>query len=191
MTARSKDLARLGGTLRRVRVAERATPDGGKKVWHQGEGGVEVISFVEPRGHVTRQEIYVAEVVVVWNAGAAFSSGKLARPDSATDAESVLPDSSLQPSALTDAHSVMEGYGGDDRYLLHLRDVLRSGTEAPAALPLTGMIGDEVTGYARRVTDERPLGALAVPKRAAAPRRMALVAAAVVGGLAAYLLLRA
>lgn len=188
MTPRSKDFARLGASLRRVRVAEKATPDGGKKVWHQGEAGAEVISFVDPGGRVTRQEAYLDDRVGVWRPGAPLSSGKIARADSATDAEAVHPDPVLDLRTLQDLAAMLEGYQGDDRYLGHLRTALRAGLDHLEAEPLD----EEVTGYVRRVTDGQAPPAPAVPSPTPVGGKVAALAAALLlgAGLAGWLFLR-
>jgi hypothetical protein len=186
VTARSKDFARLGSTLRRVRVAERATPDGGKKVWHQGEGGAEVISFVDPDGRVTRQELYLDDRVAVWRPSAPISSGRLARADSATDAEAVLPDATLHVPTLHDAVALLDGYQGDDKYLAHLRTAVRAGVDSLNEPDL-----DEVTGFVRRVTDERPRPVLGQPSAGLGLKPMIwVIGALLAGGVAAWLLVR-
>jgi hypothetical protein len=122
-------LTELGATLRRVKAAERPTDDGGKKVWHQGDKGVEVLSFVSSAGRVTRQEIYVEGGLAIWSAGEALVTGKpLAEPPriGIARSEQIIPDSEPQLEPLELALAVLAGAPTQDRYLSHLKAELQS-----------------------------------------------------------------
>ena len=95
----SKDFSRYADQLRRVRAGERASDDGGKKVWHQAGDEVEVISFVDAEGKVTRQECHLSGTLVVWRAGLQVSTGAVATAArrGVAASEGIVPD--LNPNA--------------------------------------------------------------------------------------------
>lgn len=151
MTARLKDYARIGASLRRVRVADRPLEGGGKKVWHQGEQGAEVISFVDAGGNVTRQEAWVVGQVVVWQADGPLATGSQQLESSGGDV--FAPDAQVSVPAVLNAVSMLEGFAGQDNYLAHLRAVLRIAAER---LPSQGLDADDAAAL-RRVTADLPV----------------------------------
>ncbi|MBS2030930.1 MAG: hypothetical protein JST54_23705 [Deltaproteobacteria bacterium] len=151
MSSRLKDFARLGATLRRVRVADRPLEGGGKKVWHQGEHGAEVISFVDSDGHVTRQEAYVGGDAVVWEHQRPLTTGTMRIEGSAGD--TLAPDASVRVPSVLNAVSMLEGYSGEDKYLRHLRAVLAI---AAQQLPVAGLDAADAAAL-RRVTADQPV----------------------------------
>jgi hypothetical protein len=177
----------MGASLRRVRVADRPLEGGGKKVWHQAEGGAEVISFVDPEGNATRQECYLGEQVIVWQADLPVTTGLV--KDESSGGDSIEPDLRANVSAVLNAVALLEGFHGEDKYLEHLRAVLRL---AAQKLPVTGLDPSEVAAL-RRVTAEKPAVTpeeLAEHAQANAPKRAwlpwAFVAAAAVAALAGW-----
>jgi len=151
VSSRLKDFAKLGASLRRVRVADRPLDGGGKKVWHQGEQGAEVISFVDADGHVTRQETYVGGAVVVWEHQRPLTTGTMRMESSAGD--TLAPDSTVRVPSVLNAVSLLEGYSGDDKYLQHLRAVL---SIAAQQLPTAGLDAADAAAL-RRVTADQPV----------------------------------
>jgi hypothetical protein len=151
VTSRLKDFARLGATLRRVRVADRPLEGGGKKVWHQGEQGAEVISFVDADGNVTRQETYLTGHVVVWEFGRPLSTGQV-KPE-VSGGDSLAGDATVDVPGVLNAVSLLEGYTGEDKYLAHLRAVLRLGAQALSAAGLSAADAAAL----RRVTADQPV----------------------------------
>ena len=150
MSARFKDFARLGGTLRRVRAADRPLEGGGKKVWHQGEAGTEIISFVDAQGVATRQECYLGGQVVTWQIDKPLSTGAL--QDEKAIGDTVAPDAQLSSSAVLNAVALLDEAPTEDKYLEHFRAVLRV---AAQRLPPTGLDPSEIAAL-RRVTADLP-----------------------------------
>lgn len=188
MSTRFKDFGRLGGSLRRVRVADRPLEGGGKKVWHQGEGGAEIISFVDAGGGATRQECYLEDRVVIWQMDAPVATGRVT--DVAAAGEGVEPDAQVSAGTVLEAVALLEGFTGDDKYLEHFRAVLRL---AAQKLPVVGLDPAELAAL-RRVTADLPAVTpeeLASSAPASRGRQgwvpWALGAAAAAAGLAAWL----
>jgi hypothetical protein len=125
----NKDFAALGKTLRRVRLGERPTEEGGKKVWHQGDKGVEVVSFVDAQGRVLRQEVHVGKEVVIWKAGKPVTTGEVpgeGRDANVSRSDLIVPHAEISKSAVFNALALLNGAGGDDKYLGHVRHALEA-----------------------------------------------------------------
>ena len=106
----SKDYSHLGPTLRRVKTAERPTEDGGKKVWHQGDKGAEVVSFVDKDGRVLRQEVHVGKEVAIWKAGKPALTGHVpseTRDPNVSRSDLIVPDADITPAAVFSALSLL------------------------------------------------------------------------------------
>lgn len=189
VTARFQDYARLGSTLRRVRAADRPLEEGGKKVWHQGDGKTEVISFVDAGGEVMRQECYLEGSVVAWQVDKPLVTGRVQGEKSGGD--TIAPDAQLSGSTVLNAVALLDGTDLEDKYLQHFRAVLRL---AAQRLPAQGLDPSEVAAL-RRVTADQPVIrpeelAAHQAKRATPWLPWAIAAAAVATALAGYLAAR-
>jgi hypothetical protein len=140
----SKDFSRYAAQLRRVRAGERAADDGGKKVWHQAGDEVEVISFVDAEGKVTRQECHLSGTLVIWRAGLQVSTGAVATAArrGVAASEGIVPDANPNADAVAQALTLLEALPPGDRYLDHLRaelDLAAQGLETHDADTVTTM----------------------------------------------------
>ncbi len=112
----------------RIRAVE-SPPDAGgnRRIWHRGTRGAELVTEVDAQGRVKAQEFTLFEehvrweretgVIAVVEAQAAGTPVAPAGPKLTFDA----PDATERVSR---AARALEGYGGHDRFLLHLRDHL-------------------------------------------------------------------
>lgn len=116
--------------------------DGQRSVWHLSPQGAELLSFVDPEGRVQRQELTLLGEHCVWTSGVGLRTGRVEQDGAARAETSVVhPDAQPVPARLLRAALALEGYQGDDRYLLHIQRVLAlarqglvlSGGAVPAA----------------------------------------------------------
>ncbi len=122
--------------------------DGQRSVWHLSPGGAELLSFVDSEGRVQRQELTLLEEHCVWTNGVGLRTGRVEHEGLAarTPTATVHPDSQPVPARLLRAALALEGYRGEDRYLLHIQRVLAlarqgfvlsgSAVAAPPAAPV-------------------------------------------------------
>jgi hypothetical protein len=126
------DLARLGASLRRVTLADRPLPEGGKKVWHQGDEGVEVLSFVDAEGRVLRQECYLGHEAVVWQTDRPLNTAAVqgsARGAGIARSELLVNDERPRASVMRAALELLRAAPANDLYLKHLRDIVDSSVQ--------------------------------------------------------------
>jgi hypothetical protein len=121
--------------------------DGQRSVWHLSPGGAELLSFVDREGRVQRQELTLLEEHCVWTSGVGLRTGRVEHEGLAarTTTATVHPDAQPVPARLLRAALALEGYRGEDRYLLHIQRVLAlarqglvlsgSASSAPPATP--------------------------------------------------------
>jgi hypothetical protein len=100
--------------------------DGQRSVWHLSPSGAELLSFIDPEGRVQRQELTLLEEHCVWTSGVGLRTGRVEHEGSAarTPTATVHPDAQPVPARLLRAALALEGYRGEDRYLLHMQRVL-------------------------------------------------------------------
>jgi hypothetical protein len=120
--------------------------DGQRSVWHLSSLGVELLSLVDESGQVQRQELTLLEDHCMWASGKGLSTGRVERaaPISSADSAVVHADERPMPTRLLRAALALEGYRGQDRYILHMQRVLAlarqglvlSGGQAPRPAPV-------------------------------------------------------
>ncbi|MBI5544735.1 MAG: hypothetical protein HY901_12665 [Deltaproteobacteria bacterium] len=113
-------------SLSRIRVAETKEADGSRRVWHQGVD-VDLLSHVDCDGKLQRQELTLFEDYFVWGVGQGLRTGTTARgvgSAAAGAAENLVLDCAVSRERLAGAEAALKGYGGDDRYILHIRHVI-------------------------------------------------------------------
>ena len=175
-----------------MRAGERSNDDGGKKVWHQAGAEVEVISHVDPGGHVTRQECYVDGALVVWERGRPVTTGTVqggGRGSGIAPAAGVIQDLDPSLGVVEEALTMLKAAPPGDRYLDHLRGELEAAAEGLADQELSSTV--TTMNKARKATAEE-LDALYGPKSNRKTLLLgALAAGAVVAlGVMALLFLR-
>lgn len=120
--------------------------DGGQRsVWHLSPLGAELLTLVDASGQVQRQELTLLEDHCMWASGKGLSTGRVERaaPSSSADTSVVHADERPMPTRLLRAALALEGYRGQDRYILHMQRVLAlarqslvlSGGQAPVVAP--------------------------------------------------------
>ncbi|MBS2027292.1 MAG: hypothetical protein JST54_05240 [Deltaproteobacteria bacterium] len=175
-----------------MRAGERSNDDGGKKVWHQAGAEVEVISHVDPDGHVTRQECYVEGALVVWERGKPVTTGTVqggGRGSGIAPAQGLVQDVDPSVVVVEEALSMLKAAPPGDRYLDHFRAELEAAAEGLADDELSSTV--TTMGKVRKASPEE-LDALYGPKPNSKTLLLgALAAGAVVAlGVVALLLLR-
>jgi hypothetical protein len=99
--------------------------DGQRSVWHLSSQGVELLSFVDPEGRVQRQELTLLDEHCVWTSGVGLRTGRVEQEGTVrAEARVVHPDSQPVPARMLRAALALEGYQGEDRYILHIQRVL-------------------------------------------------------------------
>lgn len=142
--------AQLGGTLRRIRIAEKPTDDGGKKVWHQGEGGVDLITFVDGHGRVTSQQLYADEVGISWDGTVRVLSTMVMvgerRDTGIAPSDQVVKDASPSPRTLALLHVLTTNALGEDRYITHMHQLITSAIDGLPDNEPVGEVTRSLTG---------------------------------------------
>jgi len=114
-------LAAAANALYRIRAVEGPPdPDGRKTVWHQCALGAELISQVDVRGHVFRQELTLIRGYFVWSSDRGVATGQVIE-----DGPMVSLEAQANPERLSEALEAFSGYSGEDRYIQHFLKVMR------------------------------------------------------------------
>jgi hypothetical protein len=113
--------------LFQAQPVEGATGDDGRRsVWHLSAEGAELLSFIDERGQVQRQELTLLDEHCIWVSGVGLRTGRVEQDGSAARVRSTVvhPDPQPLPARLLRAALALEGYSGEDRYILHMQRVL-------------------------------------------------------------------
>ncbi len=111
--------------LYRVHAVEKPPGvDGTREVWHRASKGAELLSTVEASGRLEDQELVLFKEVLRWQRGRGMKTGKLINDLDVTSQANVLWDELPSPVRLHRAKKALASYGGDDAYLVHLRDAV-------------------------------------------------------------------
>lgn len=114
-------------SLFRVRAYEEAADASGqRRVWHRGEGGADLLTWVSPDGKVARQELTLHDDHFVWTPDglrtARLDGGDASR--GVVSSATVRFDEPVSRQRAWAAHSAMRGYTGQDKYILHMQRIL-------------------------------------------------------------------
>ena len=146
--------------LYRIRAVEQpADADGLKEVWHQCAQGADLVSFVDRKGRVVRQELSLLEDYFRWTSAEGLSTGTSGRAQGSRArraGEAVTLDRCTVPLRVLRAKAALASYQGTDRYLLNVQRVL-----ALAADDL--QLHDEPT--VTQIEDDGPDAAVARPAK--------------------------
>jgi len=112
--------------LHRVRAVEGPPGDNGQRsVWHMCPEGAELLTLVDMEGRLQRQEFTLLEDHYVWTSGEGLKTGRVESGAKANPAAAIVhTDAQLVPPRLLRAALALETYGGEDRYILHMKRVL-------------------------------------------------------------------
>jgi len=138
-------LADAVNALYRIRAIE-GPPDaeGNKTVWHQCALGAELVSTVNERRHVTRQELTLVQSYFLWTPAAGMATGVVEEegPKATANAGPVVQmDRALDKERLSEALAALAHYSGEDKYIRHLLRVMtlaRDGLSADDEDSVTG-----------------------------------------------------
>ncbi len=140
-------------SLFRVRAAESAPDQEGlKQVWHQGAKGADLLSYVNMKGQVVRQEFTLFEDHFIWTPLKGLVTGQV-RADRGSLAnaasEEIRFDATLSPVRIRTGAGALSRYDGADKYILHIRTVLslaEEGTEEYGVKTVTHIHGPPLHG---------------------------------------------
>lgn len=122
-------LADAINALRRIRAVERTSDEAGlREVWHHCPQGADLLSLVDGDGHLVRQELTLMGDFVRWVGRDGLSTGTTGEApgsQAAKATDSLVLDRTPSPTRVMRAFTALAAYAGDDRYLLHLREVLQ------------------------------------------------------------------
>jgi hypothetical protein len=131
-------------SLSRIRAGEQREADGGKSVWHQGAKGADLLSYVDSTGRVTEQAFTLLSDHFIWKEKTGLRSGTTTSAGSSVGAwsqDNISMDSELSAERVRACASVLSGYSGEDKYILHFKKVVERFCKG-----LEMLWGDEVTG---------------------------------------------
>lgn len=153
MAAQSPEaLSRAVNALYRIRAVERPPgPDGLRSVWHQCAEGADLLSWVDERGHLVRQELTLLADYFCWTSQAGLVTGEAldARGSAGGPASADLRlDDQISAERVRRAARALQTYAGEDRYLRNVQRVLN--------LVLTGMQSFEEPTVTRAVPRAQP-----------------------------------
>jgi hypothetical protein len=126
------DLRAAIKALTRVKGFNEPFEQGGRVIWHKGNGDADLVSWVDGKGRLLKQMLVLFDDVIVWQHGLVMRSGSLApRGDASIPRlENVSLDSSLEKDRHGRAKLAAEPYEGDDKYIMHFARAV----SAPAGL---------------------------------------------------------
>lgn len=123
-------------SLVRIRSADKTEPDGTRTVWHQGADGMELLSFIDAAGFLERQDFTFFGEQIVWTRDFGVRTGAVvgdggSRASGASDLLRL--DGVVSHEKLASARGGLRHYDGEDRYVLHLREMLDRENAAAAS----------------------------------------------------------
>ena len=159
-------------TMFRVRAVE-SPPDeqGARTIWHRGQKGADLVTWVDAFGRVTRQELYLFDDCLIWEKTSGVRTGESqeregskANPSPGT----ISFDPDTNELRIVRARKALGPYSGADKFILHARQLV-GGEEAPQ---------DQVTRTAEAVNEELEARQLLEKNRVAlaASRRLRMIA---------------
>lgn len=179
-------LAAAVNALYRIRAVEGPPgADGLKSVWHQCALGAELVSVVNARGQVVRQELTLLHDYFVWTpekglvTGAVVESGARAMANGGPVVEY---DPALDSERLLSALGALSTYQGPDRYI---RNVLRT-----MELVREGMPSEETPTITSMAPNPNDPPSDAAPGRLSGARMLLLAAVLALLAIAAAVALR-
>ena len=157
-----------------------------RPVWHHGANGAELMSYVDTKGCLVRQEFTLFEEHFLWTSDRGLRTGLVSEESSVSGVKAtpeVKFDREPEIDRIERANEALGAYSGQDRYILHLKRII--------ALMLQGLQTHEEESVTS-VQDLAP--STATSKRAGGNRLVMLAVGAVLLvaalGVAAALLLR-
>lgn len=109
----------------RIRAVESpADANGLRKVWHRGARHAELVSEIDGTGRVARHEFSLFDDVVIWERGRGFVTGVAQMEGSTRGAANVAFDLTTDGERLQRIAAALQPYGGRDRIIQHLRELV-------------------------------------------------------------------
>lgn len=125
----------------RIRAVE-SPPDAGglRKVWHRGARHAELVSEIDETGRVARHEFSLFDDVVIWERGRGFVTGVSTIEGSTRGAANVAMDLTADAERMGRIAAALEPYGGRDRIIQHLRELVVTTQEGQQPLQDLGAV---------------------------------------------------
>lgn len=166
-------LATAVNALYRIRAVE-SPPDqeGLRSVWHQCAQGADLVSHVDAKGHVVRQELTLLDDYFRWTSQHGLITGETAELSgkvSLKASSDVHLDPAISAERVLRAATALGSYKGEDRYIRNIQRVLN--------LVRTGLQSYE------EITVTRSFNGPAVPIAAAPPKKSPALLAGVIAVL--------
>lgn len=176
-------LSRAVNALYRIRAVEQPPDaDGLRSVWHQCAAGADLLSFVDEKGRVVRQELTLVTDHFRWTSQHGLITGEAGSgPRSSANAASdeVSFDPKISEDRVRRAAQALGTYKGEDRYLRNMQRVLN--------LVIAGLQPLDAPTVTRSASRGELLAAAAAPQRQVVPIvvgvSLLLIAAAVVAAM--------
>lgn len=136
------ELSQAVSSLFRVRAVESPPdPAGERTIWHRGAKGADLVTWIDTLGKVTRQELYLFEDCLVWEKGVGLRTGQhqeLLGAKLTPEPGAIAFDSEHDKARLKRARSGLNTYAGDDKCIVHARQLVNQATrgEPEDELPL-------------------------------------------------------
>jgi hypothetical protein len=175
VTHTQTELSQAVTSMFRVRAVESPPdPSGERTIWHRGAKGADLVTWVDPLGKVTRQELYLFEDCVIWEKGVGLRTGQHqeALGSKLNPAPGMIAfDPNQDGDRLQRARAGLSAYTGNDKCIIHARQLVNQATRGtPDA------IDEPVTAPGR---PDQPKAE--PPPVTAASRRPLLIAVVVLG----------
>jgi hypothetical protein len=126
------ELSQAVTSMFRVRAVESPPdPSGERTIWHRGAKGADLVTWVDTLGKVTRQELYLFEDCLVWEKGVGLRTGQHqeALGSKLNPAPGTIAfDAAQSMERLKRARSGLATYAGDDKCIVHARQLVNQAT---------------------------------------------------------------
>ena len=126
-------------TMFRVRAVE-SPPDeqGARTIWHRGQKGADLVTWVDAFGRVTRQELYLFDDCLIWEKTSGVRTGEAQQGEgskASPSPDTIAFDQDMDDGRIVRARRALGPYGGADKFILHARQLV--GGEAMSSETIT------------------------------------------------------
>ncbi|MFT3836118.1 MAG: hypothetical protein QM723_03860 [Myxococcaceae bacterium] len=132
VTHSETELSQAVTSMFRVRAVESPPdPNGERTIWHRGAKGADLVTWIDTLGKVTRQELYLFEDCLVWEKGVGLRTGAQQEPlgtKPAPEPIAIAFDPEHDKARLKRARSGLNTYAGDDKCIVHARQLVNQAT---------------------------------------------------------------
>ena len=115
-------------TMFRVRAVE-SPPDeqGARTIWHRGQKGADLVTWVDAFGRVTRQELYLFDDCLIWEKTSGVRTGEAQQGEgskASPSPDTIAFDQDMDDGRIVRARRALGPYGGADKFILHARQLV-------------------------------------------------------------------